>query len=403
MTQAAEREEIVRLPYELLPWQIEVKNDPHRFRTIAAGRRSGKTHLLCDLLIEAALTYAKGLPCWYVAPTYGMAKDIAWVTLKEFTRDLYRARLVTRYYETELRIDFWNGSSIHLKGADNEDGLRGRGLGFLGVDEIGLMGKELWQLVLRPAVSDHEAPVVFIGTPKGYNYFWELSQAGKEDPEHWQHWSVKTADAGTLKPEEIAQARRDMDEQSFRQEYEASFELFAGQIYHWEERPLPVEGNDWKWDETIYGLDFGYSVNPSAVIAVYRRADEYWVKELVYAPKLTNHDLGDLMVKAGVTGRVYADSAEPKSIQELRLMGLRVIPAAKGADSVRTGIDFLKAKKIYIARGSENILREHRSYCWKQDKAGYDVAEPVKENDHALDAIRYAIFTHYGTRQGRIA
>ena len=194
--QASEHEQIVRLPYQLLPWQLAVKEDRHRNRAIHAGRRSGKTHLLCDLLIEAALTYAQGRPCWYVAPTYGMAKDIAWSLLKDFTADLLRAGLVTRYYETELRVDFRNGSSIHLKGADNQDSLRGRGLGFLGIDEIALMHRDVWLRVLRPATSDYLAPVVFIGTPKGYNYFFDLCEQEKRDPAQWKTFHVKTSEAG---------------------------------------------------------------------------------------------------------------------------------------------------------------------------------------------------------------
>jgi hypothetical protein len=392
--QSVEREEIVRLPYELLPWQEAVKADRHRNRTIHAGRRSGKTHLLCDLEIEAALTYATGLPCWYVAPTYGMAKDIAWGLLKDFTADLLRAGLVTRYYETELKVDFRNGSSIHLKGADNQDSLRGRGLGFLGIDEIALMNRDVWLRVLRPATSDYKAPTVFIGTPKGYNYFFDLCEMEKKDPAQWKTFHIKTSEAGTLDPAEIAQARRDLDDQSFRQEYEASFEMFAGQIFHWETGPMP--GNGFKPDEIFYGGDFGYSVNPSVLVKIYRKADRFWVQEKIYQPGLTNQALGKKMIEVGVKTMdpVYFDSAEPKSIQELYEMGLNIIPSGKGPDSVRAGIDFLKAQKITIVDGSENIVKEHRGYCWKADKNGAELPEPMKFNDHAMDAIRYAIVTH---------
>jgi hypothetical protein len=399
--QLVEREEIVRLPYELLPWQLAVKQDTHRNRAIHAGRRSGKTHLLCDLLIEAALTYAAGLPCWYVAPTYGMAKDIAWSLLKDFTADLLRAGLVTRYYETELRVDFRNGASIHLKGADNQDSLRGRGLGFLGIDEIALMHRDVWLRVLRPATSDYLAPVVFIGTPKGYNYFFDLCEMEKKDPAQWKTFHVKTSEAGTIAQSEINQARRDMDEQAFRQEYEASFEMFAGQIFHWDIGSLPSNG--FKPDEIFYGGDFGYSVNPSVVVEIIRKADRFWVRDKIYQPGLTNQALGARMDEAGIKKTllghragdpVYFDAAEPKSIQELYEMGFNVIPAVKGPDSVRSGISFLQAQKITILLGAENIIREHRGYCWKADKNGMDLPEPMKINDHAMDAIRYAIATH---------
>jgi hypothetical protein len=392
-------ESIVRLPYELLPWQLTVKRDPHRFITIPAGRRSGKTHLLCDLLVEAALTYAQGLPCWYVAPTYGMAKDIAWSLLKDLTEDLYRAGLITRYYETDLKIDFVNGASIHLKGAENLDSLRGRGLGFLGLDEIALMHRDVWLKVLYPATSDHNARVVFIGTPKGYNYFWELCEMEKADPEHWKKFHIKTSEAGTLSAAIIAQAQRDLDPQSFRQEYEASFETFAGQIFHWEEGELPALS----WDETWYGGDFGYSVDPAAVVKIYRKADELWVEEVLYQKGLTNPMLAAAMKSRGVNGQVtYFDAAEPKSIEELRRAGLHVQPCDKGPDSVRAGIDFLKSKKITIVRGSENLLREHRSYCWRTSKDGADMPEPMKVDDHLMDAARYGIFTHMNHTGPRI-
>jgi len=394
-TQTVEREEIVVLPYELLPWQNKVKNDIHRFKTIAAGRRSGKTWLLCDMLIEAALTFAAGLPCWYVAPTYGMAKDIAWSKLKDFTRDMNRAGLVVRYFETELKVEFINGSAIHLKGADNQDSLRGRGLGFLGIDEIALMKKDTWQQVLRPAISDHEAPVIFIGTPKGYNYFFDLCEMEKKQPNLWKHYHIKTSEAGTIPLAEIEQARLDSDEQSFRQEWEASFETFAGQVYRWEiDVPLPTNG--FNPDEIFYGGDFGYSVDPAAVVRVYRKADEYWLQELIYKTGLTNPALAREMKTSGIIGKdvCYFDSAEPKSIRELRNDGLNIVPSLKGPDSRRAGVDFLKSKKINIVKGSENILNEYRSYCYQEHKDGYDLPEPIKVNDHMMDAVRYAIFTH---------
>jgi len=388
------RQEIVRLPYELLPWQQRVKSDTHRFKSIPAGRRSGKTHLLCDLEIQAALTYAAGLPCWYVAPTYGMAKDIAWSLLKDFTSDLYRAGLVNRYYETELRIDFLNGASIHLKGADNQDSLRGRGLGFLGIDEIALMHRDVWLKVLRPATSDHQAPVIFIGTPKGYNYFYNLCQMENEQPEKWKTFHIKTSEAGTIPLAEIEQARRDLDEQSFRQEYEASFEMFAGQIFRWDEVELPSNG--FNPDEIFYGGDFGYSVDPAAVVRIFRKADEFWVQELIYKKGLTNQALAREMKDCGIEkyDECYFDSAEPKSIDELINEGLNVKPSLKGPDSVKAGIDYLKSRKIHIIKPSPSIKQEYNSYCWKLDKTGAEIPEPVRVNDHTMSAIRYGIYTH---------
>jgi phage terminase large subunit len=165
-----------------------------------------------------------------------------------------------------------------------------------------------------------------------------------------------------------------------------------GQIYKW-----PTDSAaPYNPDEIIYGLDFGYSVNPSALVRVYRKADEFYVEDVVYEAKLTNQDLGRKMGNENVArlDYVYADSAEPKSIDEINSMGFNIIPSQKGADSVRAGIDFLRSRKIFIVKGSSNIIKEVSTYKWKEDKDGNTLPEPQKFNDHALDAIRYAIFTH---------
>jgi phage terminase large subunit len=166
----------------------------------------------------------------------------------------------------------------------------------------------------------------------------------------------------------------------------------SGQIYPWDVQPLP----EMKFDEVWYGGDFGYSVDPSAIVRIYRRADEFWLEEIVYKTGLTNPMLASEMTRAGIDSRatVYFDAAEPKSIEELRRAGFNVQPCEKGPDSVRAGIDFLKSKRIHIVEGSANLHREASSYCWRKDKNGDALPEPVKFNDHLMDAARYGIFTH---------
>lgn len=168
-----------------------------------------------------------------------------------------------------------------------------------------------------------------------------------------------------------------------------------GQIYPWDVVDLPAI----TFDEFFYGGDFGYSVNPAAVVKVYRKADEFWLEEILYQTGLTNQDIGSrLAAHPGFSMRApsYWDSAEQKSIEELYRMGINALPAQKGPDSVRAGIDFLKARKVHIVSGSENIIKEVGRYCWRKDKQGNSLPEPVKFDDHAMDAARYAIFTHCG-------
>jgi len=166
-----------------------------------------------------------------------------------------------------------------------------------------------------------------------------------------------------------------------------------GKIYNWD---IVLALPDLRFDEIIYGGDFGYSIDPSVVLRIYRKADEFWIQELIYEKGLTNRMLGDRMKDEGVKPReaIYFDSSEPKSIQELFEMGFNVKPSLKGPDSVRAGIKFLQSKKIHILAGSENVIREVGKYKWREDKEGNLLSEPVTMDDHSPDAARYGIFTH---------
>jgi len=155
---------------------------------------------------------------------------------------------------------------------------------------------------------------------------------------------------------------------------------------HWELKKPPE-----KPDETIYGLDFGYN-NPSSLVRIdYKDQNRYWT-EMLYESHLTNQDLITRLGTLGVnkTAMIYCDSAEPARIEELRLAGYNVRAADK---DVRKGIDTIKTHTFYINPLSVNIQKEVKSYLWKE-KDGKPLDEPVKANDHALDAGRYADHTH---------
>lgn len=166
-----------------------------------------------------------------------------------------------------------------------------------------------------------------------------------------------------------------------------------GRIYDWDIVPKP-KGQF--YDEIFYGGDFGYSVDPAVLLRIYRKADEFWLEELVYETELTNIQLGKKMreKEVGEDDYVYFDSAEPKSIQELCDMGFTVKPCDKGQDSVVAGIDFLQEQKIHIIDGGENISIEQRSYVRQQDKDGNWLPKPIEFNNHAMSAARYGIHTH---------
>jgi phage terminase large subunit len=142
--------------------------------------------------------------------------------------------------------------------------------------------------------------------------------------------------------------------------------------------------------DVFFGLDFGFN-NPSALVAVGEKDGETFIEEKLYETKLTNTDLiGRLKELVPGSAEIYADCAEPQRIEEISRAGFNIFPADK---SVKDGIDNVKRRNLHIVRSSERLIREIRAYKWKEDKNGNVLDEPVKFNDHLMDAVRYPIHT----------
>jgi phage terminase large subunit len=139
-----------------------------------------------------------------------------------------------------------------------------------------------------------------------------------------------------------------------------------------------------------YGLDFGFSNDPTALIALYSHSGELIIDELIYEKGLLNVRISDLMRELGVNGRIVADSAEPKSIAELGAYGWQIEGAKKGPDSIRQSINTLKRYKLNVTQRSSNLKKELNGYKWKQNRDGKLDNEPVDFLNHAIDALRYA-------------
>lgn len=145
-----------------------------------------------------------------------------------------------------------------------------------------------------------------------------------------------------------------------------------------------------------YGLDFGYSIDPTAIVAVYKWNDSYVLDEIIYQKGLSNRQISEVMLNLE-RASVIADSAEPKSIDEITSYGVPIFPSTKGADSVRQGIQVVQDQKIFVTKRSINILKEYRNYLWKVDREGKTTNEPSDIWNHMMDAIRYAISSGKGT------
>ena len=242
--------------------QFEVFDTNERFRVVVAGRRFGKTFLSIAELIDVAVP-KEGSHCWYVAPTYKAAKEIAW--------DMLIARIppewIRKSNETALTLTLINGSTIALKGAEKPDNLRGRSLDFVVMDEFADMRPEAWYEVIRPSLSDRQGSALFIGTPKGRNHFYDLWTQGADGNPDWEAFQYTTIDGGQVAPEEIEAAKRDLDERTFNQEYNAQFVNYSGIIYYNFSREESVERSADDGSMLHIGMDF--NLDPmSAVVAI---------------------------------------------------------------------------------------------------------------------------------------
>ena len=142
-----------------------------------------------------------------------------------------------------------------------------------------------------------------------------------------------------------------------------------------------------------YGMDFGFTNDPTTLVAIYQQGDNIYLKELLYQTGLTNRDIDEKLKFHSVERKeIFADSAEPKSIEELYRMGWNVKPATKGQGSVNIGIDMMKRYQLYVTKDSVNMIKEFRNYKWQEDKNGNVLNTPVDMFNHTIDAIRYGLY-----------
>ena len=216
----------MELDVQFTPWQQQVYNDQARFKVVAAGRRCGKSYLAAWTLLINALQSNKGWTI-YVAPTQNQARQILWRQLLEIAHPV-----IKKSHINNLDIELINGQTIGLRGSDRPDTMRGLSLNYVVLDEYADMKPEVFEEILRPALSDLEGPALFIGTPKGRNHFYDLYKYGElsEDPE-WSSYHFTSYDNPFLKKEEINAAKRSMSSYAFRQEFMASFESKGSEMF----------------------------------------------------------------------------------------------------------------------------------------------------------------------------
>jgi predicted phage terminase large subunit-like protein len=214
------------LNFSLLPWQQVVYSDPTRFKVIAAGRRCGKSRLAATTLIIEGLRCPQGSAVLYVSPTMGQSRQIIWDLLLELGREVIQSSHVNN-----MDITLINGARIYVRGSDRPDTLRGVSLTYAVLDEVADIKPDAWEQVIRASLSDKKGRAIFIGTPKGRNWFFDLWNLGQGDADEWKSWHFTTADNPLIDPQEIESAKKTLSSFSFRQEYMASFSNAGADIF----------------------------------------------------------------------------------------------------------------------------------------------------------------------------
>ena len=220
--------EVIEIPYKPREHQLKVHEllDGKRFAVVVAHRRFGKTVAALNHLIREAVLNEKETPRYaYIAPTYGQAKRVAWDYLVKYTTPLGGTNNIS-----ELRVDFW-GRRIQLYGSDNPDSLRGQFFDGVIIDEVGDQNPKIWTDIVRPALTDRKGWCLFIGTPKGHNHFKELRDRAEKE-EGWGLLEFKASETGVVDDVELKQAKNEMGEDKYRQEFECSFDAAVEGSYY---------------------------------------------------------------------------------------------------------------------------------------------------------------------------
>jgi phage terminase large subunit len=351
-----------------------------KVRAVQGGTSASKTISILLLLIQYAQTDKKPTLTSVVAESVPHLKR---GSLRDFKK-IMKAHSYwksSNWNETDKIYTFETGSQIEFFGADDDTKLRGarrdrlfmnecNNIPFLAFEELEVRTREFVYLDWNPT-----------------NEFWFYTdvQPLREDVEHL---IVTYKDNEALEPSIVdsIESRRNR-KQWFKVYGLGELGEVEGKIYR-----------NWTIVDDIpdgarllrYGLDFGYSNDPSSLVAVYKYNDGYVLDEIFYQKGLSNRQIAEQIKAQETDVTTVADSAEPKSIDEIRGYGIDMMAVKKGADSVRSGIQFVQDQTIFVTKRSTNVIKEYRNYMWKTNTAGEVQNVPDHLYSHAMDGIRYA-------------
>lgn len=284
-----------------------------------------------------------------------------------------------RWSKTDYTYEFETGSKIEFFSVDQPGKVRGPRRDRLFINEANNVSYEAFdQLEVRTKECIY---IDFNPTSE----FWFYTEV-KDKRDDVEFITLTYLDNEALSPDIIASIEQRKHRKGWWQVYGlGQLGEVEGKIY-----------KDWKIIDDIphearlerRGLDFGYSNDPTAIVDIYYFNGGYILDEVEFRTGLTNREIGDIL-KTRDRVLTIADSAEPKSIDEIRAMGIQIVPAKKGTGSVLQGIQYVQDQRISVTKRSVNLIREYRNYLWATDKDGRILNEPEHEFSHGMDAVRY--------------
>ena len=385
--------------------QKTVSDDTNRFRILAMGRRGGKSYLAMNEMAKFARFPNQKILA--IAPTYKQCKNIWWNDLKGM---LLEKNWVKKINESDLQITLVNGSTITLRSSENRDALRGGKAHLLILDEAADMDPEVWFSVCRPMLSDTGGHALFISSPKGRNWFYDLWCEGEK--ENYSSYQFTTLQGGFVPQEEVDQARLDLDSRTFEQEYEAQFVSYSGVIYYaFSEHNVKAYPGVLSNDDVLHiGCDF--NIDPmSATVAIVKNGIGWVIDEIEIYGSNTNELVQEIRARYHHNRVIaYPDSSGIKRTTNSGISDHQILQNAGFKLMVQPGnppvIDRIASvngafekDKLYIdpkCRSVKNCLIKH---TYKEG-----TRQPSKDqgHDHMNDALGYFVYQHFAIKKNKV-
>ena len=355
-------------------------NEGKRYVINSGGTRSGKTFAILTLLHRIAYRRPNILIS-VVSETFPHLRKGA-IRDYESLMQQCNAWNPNSWNKTDSTYQYDNGAKIEFFSADSTSKVHGPQRDILFLNEAQNIPHEIARhLLVRTSGT------VFIDFNPTHE-FWTHKELTEDADSVWIHSTYK--DNPFLAEAQVKEIERNRNNVMWWRVYG---EGLIGQVEGLIFQSFDMVDHVPEGGRMSIGLDFGYTNDPTAVIQTVIHDDTLYLHELVYETGLRNVEISNRIKVAGVDryDTIYADSAEPKSIDDLHLMGWDIHPAVKGADSILWGLDVMRQYKLKVTKQSLNLIRELRNYTYAKDKEGNYINKPIDGYNHAIDAARYAV------------